>query len=127
MEFPASEEIVLTPIKTKKKHLAPLQRYQTEKGGMIQVIFGPMFSGKTTELLRRMRRYRIRGDACLLLKTRDTRYTDDFEKVVAHDQHNWLDGVPCDRLLDSSHLAAQSDVIGIDEGQFFPDILEFCE
>ena len=105
----------------------PRRRLHAKKRGMIQVIFGPMFSGKTTELLRRIRRYNIRDDHCILLKTRDTRFQDDFDKVVSHDQTNWLHGLACDRLFDQVEAAKIADVIGIDEGQFFPDLAEFCE
>ena len=94
---------------------------------MIEVIFGPMFSGKTTELLRRVRRYNIRDDRCILFKTRDSRYPEDFDKVVSHDQTNWLHAIACDRLFDELQAAKEADVIGIDEGQFFPDLAEFAE
>lgn len=95
--------------------------------GEIQVIFGPMFSGKSTELLRRIRRYKIRNDSCLLLKTKDSRYLNDNEKVVTHDQFNYLDADSCDFLFEKTDIAMNYDVIGIDEGQFFSDIIPFAE
>ncbi|OMJ65458.1 hypothetical protein SteCoe_38173 [Stentor coeruleus] len=95
--------------------------------GEIQVIFGPMFSGKSTELLRRIRRYKIRNDSCLLLKTKDTRYVNDDDKVVTHDEYNFLDAHSCDFLYEKLDLAMNYDVIGIDEGQFFTDIIGFSE
>lgn len=95
--------------------------------GEIQVIYGPMFSGKSTELLRRIRRYRIRNDSCVLLKTKENRYIEDTEKVVTHDQFNYLEAISCKRLFEKQQEVVNYDVIGIDEGQFFEDIIPFCE
>lgn len=95
--------------------------------GMVQVIYGPMFSGKTTELLRRVRIYRIRGAVCLLLKTKDSRYENDIHNVMTHDQFNYLEAVSCDSLYEREGLVGEADIVAIDEGQFFPDIVEFCE
>ncbi len=54
--------------------------------GNIQIIFGPMFSGKTTELLRRVRRFEFARQKCLIIKyARDTRYS--VESVSTHDQY----------------------------------------
>jgi thymidine kinase len=108
-----------TPEKT-----APLL---AKKKGEIQVIYGPMFSGKSTELLRRIRRFRIKNESCLLLKTKDNRYVDDDEKVVTHDQFNFLEAMACDYLFEKQEEAKHFDVIGIDEGQFFKDIIPFAE
>ena len=53
--------------------------------GSLQIIFGPMFSGKTTELMRRIRRYNIAQRECLVIKYRaDTRYS--VNKAVTHDK-----------------------------------------
>ena len=95
--------------------------------GEIQVIFGPMFSGKTTELLRRIRRYKIRNDSCIILKTKDSRYSSDENKLMTHDDFNYLDAISCDNLMDKLDEALRHDVIGIDEGQFFSDIIPFAE
>jgi len=89
------------------------------------LIFGPMFSGKTTELLRRMRRYNVANRSCLLIKhANDTRY--DEEQVSTHDKH-MMEAVPVSTLRQVEEHAANFQVIGIDEGQFFPDLVEFCE
>ncbi|OMJ94059.1 hypothetical protein SteCoe_2829 [Stentor coeruleus] len=98
-----------------------------KKRGEIQVIYGPMFSGKSTELLRRIRRFKVRNDSCLLLKTKDNRYIGDDDKVVTHDQFNFLKALSCDTLSERLEEAKQYDVIGIDEAQFFTDIIQFSE
>uniref|UniRef100_A0A6B2LGL3 Thymidine kinase n=1 Tax=Arcella intermedia TaxID=1963864 RepID=A0A6B2LGL3_9EUKA len=93
--------------------------------GSIQIIFGPMFSGKSTELLRRIRRYTVAKRKCLVLKyEHDTRYSKD--KMSTHDQIVWT-AVPCTVLETAKELSLEYDVIGIDEGQFFPDVVSFSE
>ncbi|XP_075436122.1 thymidine kinase, cytosolic [Ascaphus truei] len=93
--------------------------------GQIQVIFGPMFSGKSTELIRRVRRFQIAQYKCLVIKyARDTRYSK--EMVATHDRTT-MDSVSACQLVDVLPEARVSSVIGIDEGQFFSDIVEFCE
>ena len=94
--------------------------------GHIQVIFGPMFSGKTTELMRRMRRYTHAKKRCQVIKySKDIRY--DAECASTHDRQKCA-AVGCTRLseLDPSSLVGV-DVLGIDEGQFFPDCVEFAD
>ncbi|XP_060906520.1 thymidine kinase, cytosolic [Labrus mixtus] len=93
--------------------------------GQIQVIFGPMFSGKSTELMRRVRRFQIAQYNCLVIKyAKDTRYSDDG--MATHDK-NTMAAVPANCLADVRPLALKACVIGIDEGQFFPDTVDFCE
>jgi len=95
-------------------------------GGQIQVILGPMFSGKTTELLRRIRRFTIAKRKCVVIKyNKDTRY--DAECAATHDRQTekaisagTLSEVP-------SSVLSNADVVGVDEGQFFSDIVEFSE
>ncbi len=95
--------------------------------GRIEVIFGPMFSGKTTELIRRIRRYQIANKTCLLLKYKgDIRYDEEKECVVTHDRGTWK-AIPTLVLGDMLMECMCADVVGIDEGQFFPDLLEVCE
>ncbi|KAM4603658.1 thymidine kinase, cytosolic [Polymixia lowei] len=93
--------------------------------GQIQVIFGPMFSGKSTELMRRVRRFQIAQYNCLVIKyAKDTRYSD--KGMATHDK-NIMEAIPANQLSHTYALALQACVIGIDEGQFFPDVVEFCE
>ncbi|XP_057571655.1 thymidine kinase, cytosolic isoform X1 [Hippopotamus amphibius kiboko] len=92
--------------------------------GQIQVILGPMFSGKSTELMRRVRRFQIAQYKCLVIKyAKDTRYSSNFS---THDR-NTMEALPACLLRDVAQEALGVAVIGIDEGQFFPDIVEFSE
>ncbi|XP_058022553.1 thymidine kinase, cytosolic isoform X2 [Ahaetulla prasina] len=91
--------------------------------GQIQVIFGPMFSGKSTELMRRVRRFQIAQYKCLLIKyAKDTRYC--VNGVSTHDR-NTMEAMSACSLKDVQQEALNSAVIGIDEGQFaFGNILQ---
>lgn len=92
--------------------------------GQIQVILGPMFSGKSTELMRRVQRFQIAQYKCLVIKyAKDTRYSSQFS---THDR-NTMEALPAGLLWDVAQEAMGVAVIGIDEGQFFPDIVEFSE
>lgn len=93
--------------------------------GQIQVIFGPMFSGKTTELLRRIKRYQVANHPCIVIKyEKDNRY--DADGIATHDRQT-LRASACSVLGHIKHKAMDYSVVGIDEGQFFPDIVEFTE
>ncbi|XP_068235427.1 thymidine kinase, cytosolic-like [Palaemon carinicauda] len=90
-----------------------------------QIIFGPMFSGKTTELMRRLKRYQIAKHNCLIIKyAKDIRY--DSDGIATHDKQI-LPAVATMVLKDLKAKAEEYSVIGIDEGQFFPDTVEFAE
>ncbi|XP_049716813.1 thymidine kinase, cytosolic [Elephas maximus indicus] len=92
--------------------------------GQVQVILGPMFSGKSTELMRRVRRFQIAQYKCLVIKyAKDTRYGSGLS---THDR-NTMEALPACLLRDVVQEALAVAVIGIDEGQFFPDIVEFSE
>jgi len=88
---------------------------------------GPMFSGKTTELIRRLKRYQIARYECLIVKYADDQRYDD-EGMATHDRQS-LKATKAKSLM--SRFGNQGldayDVIGVDEGQFFPDLVEFCE
>ena len=94
--------------------------------GSIEVICGAMFSGKTEEPLRRLRRAKIAGLRVEIFKpTIDVRY--DESAVVSHDR-NTIASTPIDNSSNLLLLASDVDVIGIDEAQFFderlPDVVE---
>ncbi len=95
--------------------------------GWIEVICGPMFSGKTEELMRRLRRARIARLPVQVFKPAlDDRY--DAERIVSHSAVS----MEAEPLRDSAHLREalrpESRVVGIDEVQFFDEgIVEACE
>ena len=93
--------------------------------GWIEVITGSMFSGKTEELIRRLKRAIIAGQRVEIFKPLlETRYSG--EKVVSHDE-NTIHSTPVTEAADILPLAEQVDVVGIDEAQFFDDgLLEVC-
>ena len=93
--------------------------------GSIEVICGCMFSGKTEELIRRLRRATIAKQNVEIFKPAiDTRYDDD--DVVSHNKTS-IRSTPVQFASDILLLAGDSDVIGIDEAQFFDDqIVDVC-
>jgi thymidine kinase len=89
--------------------------------GWIEVICGSMFSGKTEELIRRLKRAQFAQQKIEIFKpTVDVRYDD--EKVVSHDA-NEVSSTPVPSSANILLLANDVDVIGIDEAQFFDDEL----
>lgn len=97
-----------------------------ERRGWIEVICGSMFSGKTEELIRRLKRARIANLHVEIFKPKiDTRY--DVVNIVSHDE-NAIISTPIDNAQTILLLASEVDVVGIDEAQFFDDQLpEVCE
>jgi len=86
-------------------------------GGWLEVICGPMFSGKSEEMLRRLRRAEIAGQRVILFKPRiDDRY--DASDVVSHAGAR-MRGVPVASVPELVARAVGAQVVGIDEVQFF--------
>lgn len=80
-----------------------------------------MFAGKTSELLRQIRRYHVACKRCLIIRHEsDLRYSSD--SVVTHDKQA-MKAVSTTELLTLSELVSNYDVVGIDEGQFFSDLV----
>ena len=99
---------------------------QELEDGKIELIIGPMFSGKTTRLIGLIRKYTYKAKKTIVIKFfADQRYTDKSE-VVTHDLLKY-DSINCKNLRDHFEKIKNYDVIGIDEGQFFPDLVEVCE
>src|SRR5665648_250932 len=89
----------------------------TGKKGSIEVITGSMFSGKTEELIRRLRRAQFAGLKVEIFKpSLDERYSET--RVVSHDD-KWIISTPVDNASAILLLSGDVDVIGIDEAQFF--------
>ena len=98
---------------------------QADGIGWIEVICGSMFSGKTEELLRRVKRAKIAKQKIKIFKPKkDVRY--DKKKVISHDQ-NSIKSKPVSDSRKIIKLSEKFEVIGIDEAQFFDDsIVEVC-
>ena len=80
-----SEDYLLDNSLTIEEKLEQAQFYKPTFKGMIELIIGPMFAGKSTELLRRVSRHAISGKSCLYVKyAADTRY--DEACIATHDQ-----------------------------------------
>lgn len=93
--------------------------------GSIDLVIGPMFSGKTTELIRRVRRNVAASKKCLLVKYKgDNRYTDD--PVLSTHDHNYMEAKAVSTLSEISNTIWHYDIIAIDEGQFFPGDCGYC-
>jgi thymidine kinase len=93
--------------------------------GSIEIITGSMFSGKTEELIRRLRRAQFAGLKVEIFKPSvDNRYSD--KKVVSHDDKSIM-STPVDNAGSILLLSGDVDVVGIDEAQFFDDsVIEVC-
>jgi thymidine kinase len=95
--------------------------------GWIEVICGSMFSGKTEELIRRVKRAVFGKQAVQVFKPKlDTRY--DETQVVSHSQLK-VTSIPIERAEEIFyHLSAETQVVGIDEVQFFgTEVVQVCE
>ncbi|MBO7497375.1 MAG: thymidine kinase [Salinivirgaceae bacterium] len=94
-------------------------------GGRIEVICGSMFSGKTEELIRRLRRAKFARQSVEIFKpTVDVRYS--AVNVVSHDD-NSISSTPVDSAQNILLLASGVQVVGIDEAQFFDDgLVDVC-
>lgn len=87
------------------------------RSGWLEVICGSMFSGKTEELLRRIKRAQIANLPTIMIKpVQDTRYADD--EIVTHSDQK-ISSIPVQESSDILELAKDYRVVGIDEGQFF--------
>ena len=94
--------------------------------GRLVLILGPMFSGKSTRLIEIIRKYTYKAKKTIMIKYfADKRYSEKSE-VVTHDLIKY-DSMDCKNLGDSFEILKNYDVIGIDEGQFFPDLVDICE
>ncbi|ERM99641.1 hypothetical protein AMTR_s00088p00176970 [Amborella trichopoda] len=97
--------------------------------GEIHVIVGPMFAGKTTALLRRVRAETEMGRSVAVIKSdKDNRY--GLNSIVTHDGEKMSCWAMADLLTFKTKLGfdaySKLDVIGIDEAQFFGDLYDFC-
>lgn len=98
----------------------------TMKTGSLHLILGPMFSGKTSEMRRRIQREQVAHRCCVVIKyAGDTRYSSG-RTLLTHSRDS-IDAIPASLLLSLTEADLDGvDAIGIDEGQFFPDLVDFC-
>jgi len=90
-----------------------------KKRGCVEVICGSMFSGKTEELIRRLRRAQFANQKVAIYKPMvDNRYSD--EDVVSHDA-NAIKSIPIHKPAEMLEVGAGVQVVGIDEAQFFDE------
>lgn len=101
--------------------------------GSITAIIGPMFGGKTSRLMLEIRRNELAGKRVLLIKyPGDRRYGKD-DSMYTHDKVSLPAFVPNDSKnlsrcgLSTEFIGNTYDVVGVDEGQFYEDIAEFCD
>ena len=91
----------------------------SKQSGWMEVICGSMFSGKTEELIRRLRRAEMAGQNVEIFKPKtDTRYSD--EDVVSHNK-NKIRSTAVENPDEIILLGSNCDVVGIDEAQFFDE------
>lgn len=100
--------------------------FKGQRSGWIEVICGSMFSGKTEELIRRLKRAKIANQKVEIFKPKlDTRYNES--KVVSHDENSIL-AIPVENSSRILELSENISVIGIDEAQFFDmDLTIVCQ
>lgn len=95
--------------------------FKGQRSGWIEVICGSMFSGKTEELIRRLKRAKIANQKVEIFHPKiDTRYGDS--KVVSHDA-NYILSTPIDHSNQLLDLTEGVNVVGVDEAQFFDEEL----
>ncbi len=100
--------------------------FKGQRSGWIEIICGSMFSGKTEELIRRLRRATFANQKIEIFKPKkDVRYHET--SVVSHDD-NAISSIPVERSKDILDHISDVNVVGIDEAQFFDDDLtSVCE
>ena len=103
-----------------------MNRFSRPGSGWIEAVTGSMFSGKSEELIRRVRRAQIARQRVQIFKPKvDDRYATDH--IVSHsDMKLPSQVVACSKEI-LQHLDDRTEVVGIDEGQFFPDLADQCE
>ena len=111
----------------KHPHMSPITERNGEmmRRGRIEVIRGSMFSGKTEELIRRLKRAEFARQSVEIFKPSiDTRYAE--QDVVSH-EGNSIPSTPVDSSASILLLGSDTDVVGIDEAQFFDEnLIDVC-
>jgi len=100
--------------------------FRGQRSGWIEVVCGSMFSGKTEELIRRLKRAKFANQKVEIFKPKkDTRYSDDH--VVSHDE-NSIHSIPVASSSEIFEHVKDVSVIGVDEAQFFDaELVSVCQ
>jgi len=100
--------------------------FRGQRSGWIEVVCGSMFSGKTEELIRRLKRAKFANQKVEIFKPKkDTRYSDDH--VVSHDE-NSIHSIPVSSSVEIFEHVKDVSVIGVDEAQFFDaELVSVCQ
>ncbi|MEY2835751.1 MAG: hypothetical protein RLZZ557_1413 [Bacteroidota bacterium] len=103
-----------------------IEPQHNKQAGWIEVVCGSMFSGKTEELIRRLKRAKIANLQVGIFKPSiDTRYHRD--KIVSHNE-SMIEAIPVTSSREILEKSSPFDVIGVDEAQFFDqEIVNVCE
>ena len=109
--------------------MTALDNISYQYSGTLHLILGPMFSGKTTELLRIYNRYNIANKKCVLIKYKNDNRYGDADSVVTHSNNTQNAHFICTHLSDifKTPLILEADVICVDEIQFYPDADVICD
>jgi thymidine kinase len=93
--------------------------------GKLTLVIGPMFAGKTTELQRRVKReIHACRRVCIIRYGKDDRYSKTL--LATHDQSHMRPTFSVEKLAEVGDKWEEYDTVAVDEGQFFPDLVEFC-
>ena len=95
------------------------------ENGKIHLFIGPMFSGKTTRLRNSIQKLKNQNLKTILVNYNNKKYIKEESQLITHDLIR-EDCLSCENLTDILIQLINYDVIGIDEGQFFSDLLEIC-
>ena len=96
------------------------------QGGKIKLILGPMFSGKSTRLVETVRKYTYKNKKTVLVNFIDDKRYSENSQIVTHDLNKY-DSLSCKMLGEIYDVIKNDDVIGIDEGQFYSDVVNISE
>lgn len=104
------------------------RKSENRRIGKIELILGPMFSGKSTELMRRMKRYQVAQYKVMIVKyAKDVRYDEKGIATHCGMKLSATASITKLELITEKIVSEDYDVIGVDEGQFFPDVVNWAE
>lgn len=96
------------------------------QNGKIILILGPVFSGKTTKLIDMIKKYEYKDEKTIIIKHSETHKNKSENEIITHDQIK-QNAVSCSSLKEIFNILKNYNIIGIDDGHFFEDIVDICE